>query len=81
MTAGASLVFANLETPRVVGDPAAVDDRLGVALRYELGCSVDAYGARPKALADLHLCRPSKRYGAAAVLTEQPPRRRRASCS
>jgi hypothetical protein len=48
--------LANLETRRVVGDPAAVDDRLGVALWYELGCGVDAYGASPKALADRVTC-------------------------
>jgi len=48
--------LANLETRRVVGDPAAVDDRLGVALWYELGCGVDAYGARPTALVDLISC-------------------------
>jgi hypothetical protein len=50
------VLVANLETRRVVGDPAAVDDRLGVALWYELGCGVDAYGARPNALADRVTC-------------------------
>jgi hypothetical protein len=59
--------FANLEARCVVGDPAAVDDQLGVALWYELGCGVDAYGASPKALAD--------RVTASAVRMEQPFRR------
>jgi len=38
-------LLANLETRRVVGDPAAADDRLGGALWNELGCGVDADGA------------------------------------
>ena len=34
----------------------AVDDRLGVAHWYQRGCDVEAYGARPKALADRVTC-------------------------
>jgi hypothetical protein len=52
----AHLLFANLETRSVGGDRAAVDDRLGLALWYELGCGVDAYCASPKALADRVTC-------------------------
>jgi len=77
-----ALLLANLETVRVVGDPAAVDGRLGVALWYELGCGVDAYGARLQALADRVTCAgPASTPAAAAVLTEQRPRRRPPGCS
>jgi hypothetical protein len=37
-----ALLLANLGTRRLVNDPAAVDDRLAVALWHELGCGVDA---------------------------------------
>jgi len=43
-------LLANLETRRVVGDPAAADDRLGGALWNELGCGVDADGAARRRL-------------------------------
>lgn len=37
-------LLANLETRRGLGDPAAVDDQLVVALRHDHGCGVDADG-------------------------------------
>jgi hypothetical protein len=47
---GADLSFANLETRRVVGDPAAVAESARVALWHELGCGVDADDTRRRRL-------------------------------
>jgi hypothetical protein len=46
------LKFANLETHRAVGPPAAVAAQLGVALWRELGCDAGADDAAAEALAD-----------------------------
>jgi hypothetical protein len=73
-----ALLLANLRARGLSALLAQPGDRLVVALWHQLGCGVDADGASPKcACPSRHLCRPSKRPGAAAGVTEQPPRCRR----
>ena len=77
----ADLPFANLETRRVVGDPAAVAGRPELRFGMNSGAASTPTVRPEGACRSRHLCRPSKRPGAVAVLTEQRPRRRRPGCS
>lgn len=57
--------------------------KIGSELRFCMNSSAHSTPTvRPEgACRSRHLCRPSKRPGAVAVLTKQPPRRRRPGCS
>ena len=66
-------LLANLETRRVVGDPAAVADRLGVPLWHELGYGAGADGPFRRRLPIASLVPASKRPGAVARATEPAP--------
>jgi len=72
---GQLLRFANLETRRVVGDPAVVAGQPELRFGMNAGAA-SAPTVRPEgACRSRHMCRASKRHGAAAVPTERPPRR------
>jgi hypothetical protein len=65
--------FANLETCRAGGSPAAIADQRGVALCHELGCGVEHRRCSPKALADRLTCAGEQTPGAVALVTERAP--------